>query len=173
MPKMKEKYTAAELMKKVKELENRRRNILDKSERQVIFNCASTENEEDVRPEFDLDNTLEEIKEIDTKIVKYKHALNLFNAKTYVGDTGHTIDEVLVIMPQLTNMQCRLYPLCVRMRKERVNDSYSSPNYIDYTIANYDIDEANRKYKEINKLLSMYQLEMNKVNMTEIIEVEV
>lgn len=170
---MKEKYTASELIKKVNELESRKSNILDKSDKMAIFNCASTENEEDVRPEYDFDGTLEEIRELNRKIVKYKHALNVFNTTTCLADTGHTIDEVLVMLPQLNAMKMRLHGMSTRMKKERVIDRYASPNYIDYTIANYDIDEAARQYNEVSKLISMYQLELDKVNMTETIEVEI
>ena len=77
------------------------------------------------------------------------------------------------MLPQLNAKKKRFHGISDRMKKERVVDHYSSPNYIDYTIANYDIDEAARQYNEVSKLISMYQLELDKMNMTEMIEVEI
>ena len=170
---MKERYTATELIKKISELEGNRRAIIEKSDKLSVFQCASTENEDELRPEYDFKDTFREIGEINGRIVKYKHALNLFNTSTYVGNTGHTIDEVLVILPQLNSLKENLRIMSGRTRKERVADRYSSPVIIDYTIANYDIDEALEKYKKVQNMVREYQLALDKANMTEVIEIEI
>ena len=45
---------------------------------------------EELRPDFDLKSTVEEIKQIEEKIIKIKHQRNLFNVTTVLPDTEMT-----------------------------------------------------------------------------------
>lgn len=170
---MKRQFTATELIKYISELEKKREAILDKSDKMSVFQCASTENAEELRPEYDFDSTLAEIDDVNSEIIRCKHALNKFNISTAVGDTNYTIDEMLVILPQLNHLKSKLYDMSMRMKKERIVDRYSSSSIIDYNIANYDIENAAEKYQKLNETLARYQLELDKVNMNGIVEVDI
>ena len=64
---------------------------------------VAANNEEPVIPEYDFEKVSKTLAEIDEKILKLKHALNLHNAtsEVQVGDELMTIDMILVRMAQL------------------------------------------------------------------------
>lgn len=73
------KYTSAEANKLLKTLENKRNNILRREDKASKFKVSSTENVEDLRPEYDFAKTQKELALINAKIRKIKHAINMFN----------------------------------------------------------------------------------------------
>ena len=171
---MKKKVSAAELAKLIKEAEYEAEFLKAQENRESVFNCASTENEEDLRPEYSFSETSEKIHEAEAKVLRYKHALNLYNISTEAGDTGLTIDQVLVRLPQLNNEVRKLRGMAGRMRKQRVAPSFgSSSNIIDYEIANYDLEEVKKAHDKLAKELAKLQMALDEANMSEAIEIDV
>ena len=171
---MKKEVTAAELGKMIRGLELKRMQLLEKEEKCSVFNCAASEEEniEALRPEYDFDETQRELHGIEDSIVTCKHLLNRFNATTVVGDTGLTVDQVLVRLPQLSREVEKLKRMSSRMERERIEARYGA-DFIDYTVANYDIDKVQKAYEQKAAKLTEYQLALDKTNMDNTITIEI
>ena len=94
------KLTSAEANKMIRSLKDQHRLLILQEENVVSFIAATTENIEEVRPSYSYEETAAKFDEIDRKIRKIKHALNVFNATTVVDGFDMTIDEMLVYIPQ-------------------------------------------------------------------------
>lgn len=131
------------------------------------FVAALNEDIESVRPEYDYEDVQKQKTELETKIRKLKHALNVFNATTIIPDFGMTIDEMLVYLPQLNNRKTKLASLSAALPKVRENAGYGRGNMvIDYRYANYDIEKAKADYAEITEIISKAQTALDYVNNT-------
>lgn len=170
---MKYTLTSAEankLLKKMMEEEN----LLIMQEQQThIFNASLGEDIESVRPEYDYSFIKTELEKYERKIRAIKHAINVFNIGTVVEGTGMTIDEVLVYIPQLSSKKSKLYRMQNRLPKQRT-DFYGSRNntIIDYTYANYDIEEAKKDLLAVSAELSRVQTALDLVNSTVTFDIE-
>ncbi len=165
------KYTSAEANKLLKTLENKRNNILRREDKASKFKVSSTENVEDLRPEYDFAKTQKELALLNAKIRKIKHAINMFNVThTLPGFDDLTIDQALVYMPQLREEIRKLNDMASSLPRERIEDFRS--NIVDYSIANFDIDEAVSAYEKESERLTLLQLALDKANTTETIEIE-
>lgn len=165
------KYSSAEANKLLKALENKKNNILRREDKASKFKVSSTENVEDLRPEYDFAKTQEELALLNAKIRKVKHAINMFNVThTLPGFDDLTIDQALVYMPQLREEIRKLSEMSTSLPRERIEDFRS--NIVDYSIANYDIDEAVAMYEKASERLTSLQLALDKANTTETIEID-
>lgn len=113
------KICNSEAMKLIKELEEKKKNVLYNE------NCRSRisykEDEEKVLTKYVYAETREVIAEIDGKIRKIKHALAVCNCTAVVDDFGITIGEALVYLAQL-NAE---YTLPSRRRKRRTAGNWA------------------------------------------------
>lgn len=73
--------------------------LLDKENRSKDFRAAMGEDVESVRPVYDYADTQKKLAELEQRIRKVKHAINVFNATHVIPDFGMTIDEMLVYIP--------------------------------------------------------------------------
>ena len=136
------------------------------------FVAAVSENVEDVRPEYDFAKTRAEEAVLSEKIRKLKHAINVFNSTTVIPEWNITIDEMLVLIPQLTRKRDRLSMMKNRLPKERVEAGMrTASNIIDYRYANYDIAAAQAEYDEASNRLAKAQTALDLVNSTVTFEV--
>ncbi|MGN0575889.1 MAG: hypothetical protein ACI4J2_07645, partial [Ruminococcus sp.] len=112
--------------------------------------------------------------EVEKKIRKVKHALNVFNTVTLVPNFDITIDEMLVYLPQLSRQCETLSKMREAMPKVRVSTGYSSSSpIIDYRYANYDIEEVSRCYAEVSDTLAKAQTSLDLVNNTVEFEIDI
>ena len=95
-------YTSAQANKLLKKLNDEYTALLDKETRSRDFRAAMGEDVESVRPVYDYAETQIRLAELEAKIRKLKHAINIFNATQTVDSFDMTIDELLVYIPQLT-----------------------------------------------------------------------
>lgn len=166
------KYTSAEANKLLKGIEQKIRNILMMERRSSHFLVASGEDAESLRPKYDFAETQSELERLEAEVRKIKHAINCFNTThTLPGFNAITIDQALVYIPQLSSRVRKLHELASSLPKERVENMRS--NIIDYSLANYDIDAAEKAYEESQKLLDSLQLALDAVNTTETMEIEI
>lgn len=129
------------------------------------FLASVNENPESIRPKYDFGKTQSELYAIEKKIRKIKHALNVFNANTIVPEFGISIDEMLVLIPQLTKQKSKLGAMKDRLPKMREKVvGYGANSVIDYRYINYDIDEAQNEYIKISEKLTKAQLALDNVN---------
>lgn len=111
------KYTSAEAGKLLKKLNDERASLLLREENSKDFLAAVGEDLESVRPDYNFATTQVALNEIETKIRKLKHALNIFNSTTVIPEFGMTIDEMLVYIPQLTIRKDKLARMKDRLPK--------------------------------------------------------
>ena len=95
------KMTSAYANKVLKKLNDDKNYYLNMEEEGQVYVAAI--DEEPVIPDYDYEVVSAKIAEIDEKIVKIKHAINVVNAtsKIAVGDSDMTVDSILVRMAQL------------------------------------------------------------------------
>ena len=103
-----------------------------------------------------------------------KHAINQFNlTHTLPGFDGLTIDQALIMLPQLNARRTKYQEMINRLPKERISGIHSRNNLIEYNIANYNIEEVEKAYKELTSHLAKMQLALDTVNTTEKMEIPV
>lgn len=159
--------TSAEANKKLKQLQEKKKSLVEAERKNAWFVAATTEDVEEVQMNYDYDYgyDVQEIDGIDNEIRCLKHQINKFNVSCMVPELGMTIDQVLVYLPQLKEKQHRLARLADHLPKQRVSDRYGSRStLIEYEYANYDVADAKEDYEKVSKLVADVQLALDRVN---------
>ena len=141
-------------------------------EQQRSFVAATVENVEDVRPAYDYRKTAAEQEAIRQKIRTVKHAINVCNTVTAVPGFDMTIDQLLILIPQLTAEKNKLYTMMDRLPRQRVQ-GYSKANLIEYDYANYDIEAVRADYDAVARRLISAQTTLDHLNSTVTLEIDV
>lgn len=159
--------TSAEASKMLKKLLEEKNMLLADERQSCVFNAALGEDVESVRPAYDYLETAQKLEECDRKIRILKHAINCFNTTQEVGETGMTIDQVLVYIPQLTELRNKLYRMQDRLPKQRTSVSgIGSNSVIDYAYANYSVEQVKADYVRVSDELRKVQTALDLVNTT-------
>ena len=166
------KVTSAQANKILNKLKDDLAYLLTKEAQSRVFNAAVGENIEDIRHDYNYAATQVAIDELDAKIRRVKHTINVFNTTTMLPEQGITIDEALVLIPQLTRERNKLNVMKSRIPRTRVNNLRSS-NVIDYEITNYDIGEVEKDYDAIVEQLSKIQTALDFINGTVTFELDI
>lgn len=170
---MKYTVTPAEASKMLKKLLEEKSILLSDERQSCVFNASLGEDVDSVRPVYDYGETQKTLEFLDRKIRILKHAINCFNSSQLVGDTGMTIDQVLVYIPQLTEMRSRLYDMQSRLPKQRTSvGGIGSNTVIDYRYANYSVEKAKKDYMRVSDELRKIQTALDVVNTTIRMELE-
>lgn len=129
------------------------------------FLASVNENPDSIRPKYDFNKTQRELYDYEEKIRKIKHALNKFNVNTLIPEFGINIDEMLVLIPQLTKQKAKLGAMKDRLPKMREKVvGYGANGVIDYRYINYDIDEVQKEYQLVSEKLTKAQLALDNIN---------
>lgn len=168
------KMTSAQAAKLLRQL-NDELNALQRRETSTkTFLASLGEDVESVRPVYDYAEMQQEQIELEAKIRKLKHSLNIFNTTTIIPEFEMTIDEMLVYLPQLSMRKGKLSDMADALPKERESTGYGrGSNIIDYRYANYDIDKVNADYNEVSDELAKAQTALDYINSTKEFEVEI
>ena len=138
------------------------------------FLASLNENPDSIRPKYDFNKTQSEIYAYEEKIRKIKHALNKFNVNTLIPGFGITIDEMLVLITQLTKQKAKLGAMKDKLPKMREKVvGYGANGVIDYCYINYDIDEVHEEYQLVSEKLTKAQLALDNVNTTFTFEIDI
>ena len=166
--------TSAKAAKMLRQLNDELRTLQVREGKTKTFVAALQEDIESVRPKYNFKEMRDAQAEVERKIRKLKHALNIFNTTTVVPEFDMTIDEMLVFLPQL-NKQCSLLSgMRDAMPKVRVSSGYSGNSAIlDYQYTNYDIEEANKLYIELSYMLAKAQTALDLINSTVEFEIDI
>ncbi len=168
------KMTSAYANKLIKKL-NEDKDFWCNKERNSCTYTAAVD-EEPVIPEYDYEEVSGNIADIDEKIVKIKHAINVSNSTSVIaiGDKQMTIDEILVRMAQLGRRKAFLDVLRKREPKTRVNSGiYSSRKTApEYEYINYDLELVKSEYDRIDADIAAMQMALDKHNQTFEFEVD-
>lgn len=157
--------------KLILKLENDKKSLIERMDKVSTFVVAVSEGDpEELRPDFDLKSTVEEIKQIEEKIIKIKHQRNLFNTTTVLPETEMTIDEALVKMAVLNREYSRYVAMGRAESKER-EVTFNSKSEIEYKYTNYPIEVAKKIGDQLYTELQKIQTELNRVNSTYTFEI--
>ena len=168
------KYTSAEANKLLNGIQGRISDITRKEDLAASFRVASGEDVESLRPQYDFAATQKELESLEEKVRIVKHAINTFNlTHTLPGFDGLTIDQALVLIPQVRGRITKLRSMSGVLPKQRIIDRYSSANYVDYLVSNYDIEEAEQAYIKAKELLASLHLALDTVNTTETMDIDI
>ena len=110
--------------------------------------------------------------EIERKIRLLKHTINVFNATTTVPELDMTIDQVLVLIPQLSARKSKLADMKSRLPKQRDQSYNRMTNVIDYCYLNYDLKDVEAEYDRVEKLLATAQTALDLVNSTVTMDID-
>ena len=164
------KMTSAQANKLLNKLKDNLAYLLTKEAQSRVFNAAVGEDVEDVRPEYSYVTTQATIDALNTKIRKVKHAINVFNTTTKLPELGITIDEALILIPQLTKKRNKLNEMKSRLPRTRVNN-FRGSNVIDYEIVNYNISQVEEDYDVVVEELAELQRGLGEVKNSETVDI--
>lgn len=165
------KYTSAEAGKLLKKLNDEQSSIILREENGKEFLAAVGEDIESVRPDYNFKETQDALDEVERKIRKLKHALNVFNSTTVIPEFGMTIDEMLVYIPQLTAKKNKLARMKDKLPKVREQTRVNS-SILDYRYLNYDINEVAAAYAKTCDTLAKAQTALDAANMNQTLEID-
>ena len=171
---MKYTVTSSEASKMLIKIMEEKNMALANEQQCCTFNASIQEDIESVRPKYSYEETQKYLEDCDTKIRILKHAINCFNTTQTVGDTGLTIDQVLVYIPQLTERKNRLFDMQSRLPKQRSSVlGMGNNSIIDYLYTNYSVEQAKEDYTKVSDELRSLQNALDLVNATIKMEFEI
>ncbi|SFQ38899.1 hypothetical protein SAMN04487928_14032 [Butyrivibrio proteoclasticus] len=169
------KMTSAYANKVLRRLNDDKDFYLNKEQEGQVY--VASLDEEPVVPDYDYSDVSSKIAEIDAKIVKIKHAINVTNVTStvMVGGADMSIDAVLVKMAQFNKRKSILDAMRKRQEKTRVSAGYftSRKTAPEYQYINYDLETVNKEYERIDGEIAEMQIALDKFNQTFEFEVEV
>lgn len=158
------KVTSDAANKLIKKLEQEKSILIDKISKMSTFVVAVTENYDQIKAEqeaeFNLNETISQIDEIDKKIITIRHAKSLFN-NSVVMKNGLTVGDNIIRLAILEREKGIYSGLATRQKKKR-NTSLNKD--IEYVYLNYDLEDAKKKYDSVYTEISEIQEELNIVN---------
>lgn len=158
------KVTSDAANKLIKKLEQEKGILTDKISKMSTFVVAVTENYDQIKSEqeseFNLNETISQIDEIDKKIITIRHAKSMFN-NSVVMKNGLTVGDNIIRLAILEREKNIYSRLATRQKKTR-NTSINKD--IEYTYLNYDLEDAKKKYDSVYTEISEIQEELNIVN---------
>jgi hypothetical protein len=170
-----EKMTSAYANKVLRKLQEDKEFWMNKERDGHVYVAAL--DEEPVIPEYDYKTVAENIAEIDQKMVKIKHAINLLNVtnEVKVGEESMSIDTILVKMAQLNKRKAVLDRMRKIQPKTRINSGIFSTRKTapEYQYINYDLELVKKEYEAIDARIAAMQIALDKFNQTFEFEVEI
>lgn len=158
------KVTSDAANKLIKKLEQEKGIFTDKISKMSTFVVAVTENYDQTKAEqeaeFNLNEVIAQIDEIDRKIITIRHAKSVFN-NSVVMKNGLTVGDNIIRLAILEREKNIYSRLATRQKKTR-NTSINKD--IEYTYLNYDLEDAKKKYDSVYTEISEIQEELNIVN---------
>lgn len=127
---------------------------------------------EDIYKEpYSFPGTQERLTALRQKVMKLRHAINVFNISTTLPEFGCTIDEALFRMSVMNADKRRLYSLLQIPEKTR-NRSFGGKE-ADYTCRNFDVSEVQAEYDKVCIDLMTIQQAINVANLTIYFDVDI
>ena len=168
------KYTSAQAGKLLRKFNDDYTALLKKEEMSKDFLVSLGENPDNIRPDYDFTAMQAELQALEDKIRIVKHALNLFNTQTVIPDFGITIDEMLVLIPQLSKRKQKFAAMKGKLPKMREQGgAYARISaVVEYRYLNYDVAQVEAAYEAVSEQLAKAQMALDLVNNSEQLEIE-
>ena len=166
------KMTSAQAAKLLRQLKEELSTLQTREYNTSTFRASQGEDLELIRPQYDYMEMKAQMEEVEAKIRKLKHILNVFNSTTVVPEFNMTIDEILVYIPQLSKRYSTLSTMKNTLPIQREATS-GLRSIIEYTYANYDIELAQKDFDELSERLANAQTALDYVNSTVEMEVDI
>ena len=164
--------TSAIAAKQLRKLNDQRDSLLAMEKKSMSFTAAIQEDVEAVRPAYDFHAMQRRFDDVDGRMRRLKHAINVFNTTHIVDGFDMTIDEMLVYLPQLGKRKEMLTQMSKMLPRQRKDRDYSSSNNIEYVYANFDIAEARQELERVSELYAQAQTALDIVNNRDTLEVD-
>lgn len=164
-------YTSAEAAKLLRRLNDEKASLEAQEAQSSTFRAAITEDIEFARPEYSYPDTQAKLNVLDAQIRTVKHAINTFNLTHEVPGFSMTVDQMLVYIPQLTRRKQKLSDMKDRLAK--VREIVRVAGVIEYTYANYDIEQSRQDYDNVTDELSRAQTALDVLNNSEKFEINI
>ena len=164
---------ANKLIKKLKEDRNYWREIENVRQTYIV-----AQGEEAIIPEYDFMEVHKTIADLDDKIIRIKHALNISNSTNSVEIEGksYTIDMLLVKMAQMTERKAVLGAMRKHTPKTRVMESFGrfhQTTTSNIQCINFDMELVKTEYDRIDMFINELLLTLDKYNQTVEFEVDI
>lgn len=167
------KYTSAKANKLLKKLNEEYNSLISEEGKSSTFLAAIGEDPESVRPEYNYERTQAALSNLEKRIIKIKHAINLFNTSHKLPGFELTVDEALVYIPQLSQRVKKLAEMKTRLPKAREEkEYYGRSSIIDYRYTNYDRNVVIDDYEKAFDKLSAIQTALDTLNNSEELEID-
>lgn len=171
------KLTSAQAHKLLKKLEEDKNLIIENEIRNRICSSTIEKSTNKVifsnKTEYSFSETEKELQKVISDIVKLRHAINVVNTTVEIAtEYGNmTVDQILVMLPQLNDRQWKLKHMMSVMPKE--SRLIGSTDNIQVDVINYSIDDVKEAYAAISKKITDLQLALDKHNQTYEFEIEI
>lgn len=169
------KMTSAYANKLLKQLNDDKEFWTNKERKSYMYTAAVGETP--VIPEYDYEEVAATIAEIDCKICKIKHAINLANVtgQVEVGDQMFFVDMILVRMAQLNKRKSILDMMRKQQPKTRLEQhAFGSRSAApEYQYINYDLDLVKQEYERVTTEIMNMQMALDRYNQTYEFEVDI
>ena len=110
-------YTSATANKLLKKITAERDALLKREQKLSIFNCSAGEDEDKLRPEYDMAEYKMKIRTLNKQIMTIKHAINLANCNCKVPNAdGLTVDQLLIVLPMKKYADTMIWRSAFRVR---------------------------------------------------------
>ena len=166
------KYTSSQAGKLLRKLNDDYTALLKKEEMSKDFLVSLGENPDVIRPEYDFCATQKELETLECKIRKVKHALNVFNSTTIIPEFDITIDEMLVLIPQLSKRKQKLSAMKGKLPKMREQGFARNSAVVEYRYLNYEVSQAESEYEKVADLLAKAQTALDMINNASTLEID-
>ncbi len=160
------KVCNSEAMKRIKELEERKKLVVYTEENRS--RVSYREGEQMIPTKYDYAATRKEIREIDERIRKIKHMLAVSNVSARIEEFDVTVGEALVLLAQLNAEYGRLDALSGYDKRSR---RITANGVLEYTECLYDPEAAEQEQKELYARICRLQLAIDRANLTNYIEI--
>ena len=165
-------YTSSQAGKLLRKLNDDYTALLKKEEISKDFLVSLGENPDAIRPEYDFCATQKELERLEKEIRIVKHALNVFNSTTVIPEFDITIDEMLVLIPQLSKRKQKLATMKGKLPKMREQGYARNSAMVEYRYLNYEVSWAESEYKKTTELLAKAQTALDIINNASTLEID-
>lgn len=160
------KMCNSEAMKAVKELEEKKKNLIfiENNRSRISYK----EGEKKVVTNYEYEATRKSIGQIDERIREIKYALAVCNCTAKVDDFNVTIGEALVYLAQL-NAEYRQLVLLSGFNK--LSRRITANGVLEYTECLYDPEVTRKNMEALHAKICKLQVAIDRANLTNYIEV--